>query len=78
MAARGGDEDIVRMLLTHKADAHAQTRDGDTAMHVAVQNHRAVVVALLLELSDSRHPSDDWFAMNCVPSCHPGRTRRSD
>ena len=76
VAARGGDEDIVKMLLTHKADAFAQNKEGDTAMHVAVQNHRICVVELLLELVDSRHPSDDWFAMNCVPSCHPGRARR--
>ncbi len=76
VAARGGDEDIVKMLLTSKADAFAQNKEGDTAMHVAVQNHRVGVVELLLELVDSRHPSDDWFAMNCVPSCHPGRARR--
>ena len=76
VAARGGDKDIVKMLLTHKADAFAQNKEGDTAMHVAVENHRIGVVELLLELVDSRHPSDDWFAMNCVPSCHPGRARR--
>ncbi len=76
VAARGGEEELVKLLLTHKADAFAQNKEGDTCMHVAVQNHRLCVVTLLLELVDSRHPSDDWFAMNCVPSCHPGRTRR--
>eukprot|EP00802_Teleaulax_amphioxeia_P019301 Tamp_19528.p1 GENE.Tamp_19528~~Tamp_19528.p1 ORF type:complete len:411 (+),score=83.58 Tamp_19528:98-1234(+) len=47
-AARFGRDDVVKMLLDHKADPNAQDRDGWTAIHNSARNGRIGCVQMLL------------------------------
>ena len=50
LAARYGYEDIVKILLTAKADAKIKDRNGNTALGVACKNNRKGVGSLLFDL----------------------------
>ncbi len=52
-AARKGRVEIVRVLLAHGADIHAQMPDGGTALSVA-RKHGQTQVAQLLEAADAK------------------------
>ena len=47
-AAIKGQEELVQLLLAHKADIEAQTSSGTTALNLAARNGRKTVVELLL------------------------------
>ena len=48
LAANGGDEEIVRLLLQHGANARAKDSDGNTPLHLAAAAGHASIVLLLL------------------------------
>lgn len=48
-AAEGGKEDIVQLLLEHKADLGAKDEQNRTALHLAAEAGHEQVVSLLLE-----------------------------
>ena len=48
IAARYGDDALIKLLLEHEAEPNYKNKYGDTALRVAVEyNHPAVVAALL-------------------------------
>ena len=49
VASMGGHEEVVRLLLEHGADVHAQKKDGDAALHLATVHRRDKVMRVLLE-----------------------------
>ncbi|KAJ9658996.1 hypothetical protein H2198_003425 [Neophaeococcomyces mojaviensis] len=52
-AASQGHEELVRLLLAHKADINAKSEDGWTALHeAALRGHEAVVRLLLAHKAD--------------------------
>lgn len=50
VAARAGRKDIIVRLLRHKADVHAQTKDGSTPLHYAAAFGQSHVIEGLVKV----------------------------
>ena len=46
---------ICKFLLHHGVDINSQNNDGDTALHIAVQNHRYKTVDFLIKMGASEY-----------------------
>ncbi len=49
-AAQEGRLKLMRVLFLHGADVGSRSKDGESAVHLAVRRHHLETVALLLEL----------------------------
>ena len=60
LAAVGGHERIIKLLLSHKADVNSRSKTEETPLHLASQEgHPASVVALLQAGADPLLPARD-------------------
>ena len=50
------DVEITRLLITHKADVNAKSKDGRTAVSIAAANHQTAVLQLLLDSGATAEP----------------------
>jgi len=60
LAAIGGKEDAVRLLIDHGADVHAETVDGAILIKAAFEGHRQIVEMLLDAGADVNSTGRAW------------------
>ena len=60
MAAKGGKEELVRVLLDEKADPNLTDLDGNFPLDLAAAEQHETVVNILLEHSTSFKTDDIW------------------
>lgn len=60
IAAKNGQENIVKILLDHEADIESRDNQGRTALSVAVKHGRENVVKVLLEYGASIKTNDNY------------------
>jgi ankyrin repeat protein len=58
MAARDGNKERVKLLLTIGSNVNAVTNDGWTALQLAIRNGSIELVKLLLEKNDNLNEDD--------------------
>lgn len=75
LAARGGEAEVVDLLLSLRADPTATDLDGATPAVVALQHKRRAVAARLADAASMALPSDEALATLSQKASEAGRAR---